>query len=99
MLTLHGFDASNYVNMVKFALREKGLEFEQATLYPSQEDAVLSVSPMGKVPVLEDGELMLLSLRLSAVISPSSMALGNCCLKALPHKPPRPGSLNCFKTI
>jgi len=53
MLTLHGFDASNYVNMVKFALREKGLEFEQATLYPSQEETVLSLSPMGKVPVLE----------------------------------------------
>ena len=59
MLTLHGFDASNYVNMVKFALREKGLEFEQATLYPSQEDAVLSVSPMGKVPVLETGGVFL----------------------------------------
>ncbi|MTI53037.1 MAG: glutathione S-transferase family protein [Alcanivorax sp.] len=59
MLTLHGFDASNYVNMVKFALREKGLQFEQATLYPSQEDAVLSVSPMGKVPVLETGGVFL----------------------------------------
>ena len=59
MLTLHGFDASNYVNMVKFALREKGLEFEQATLYPSQEEAVLSLSPMGKVPVLETGGVFL----------------------------------------
>ncbi|HEX5678467.1 MAG TPA: glutathione S-transferase family protein [Alcanivorax sp.] len=53
MLTLHGFNASNYVNMVKFALLEKGLAFEQTTLYPSQEDAVLALSPMGKVPVLE----------------------------------------------
>lgn len=59
MLTLHGFDASNYVNMVKFALREKGLEFEQATLYPSQEETVLGVSPMGKVPVLETGGVFL----------------------------------------
>ncbi len=56
MLKLYGFDASNYVNMVKFALREKGLEFEQATLYPSQAEAVLSLSPMGKVPVLETGD-------------------------------------------
>lgn len=53
MLTLHGFNASNYVNMVKFALLEKSLAFEQTTLYPSQEDAVLALSPMGKVPVLE----------------------------------------------
>lgn len=59
MLKLHGFDASNYVNMVKFALREKGLEFEQATLYPSQEETVLSLSPMGKVPVLETGGVFL----------------------------------------
>lgn len=53
MLTLHGFDASNYVNMVKFALLEKGIPFEQATLYPAQEEPVLAVSPMGKVPVLQ----------------------------------------------
>lgn len=59
MLKLHGFDASNYVNMVKFALREKGLEFEQATLYPNQEETVLSLSPMGKVPVLETGGVFL----------------------------------------
>ncbi|MBM1144285.1 glutathione S-transferase [Alcanivorax sp. ZXX171] len=53
MLKLHGFDASNYVNMVKFVLLEKDVSFEQVTLYPAQEDAVLAVSPMGKVPVLE----------------------------------------------
>lgn len=53
MLRLHGFDASNYFNMVKFALREKGVAFDQVTLYPSQEEATLTLSPMGKVPVLE----------------------------------------------
>lgn len=53
MLKLHGFSASNYVNMVKFALLEKGMAFEQVNDYPSQEASFLAISPMGKVPVLE----------------------------------------------
>jgi len=53
MLKLHGFSASNYVNMVKFALLEKGMAFEQVNDYPSQEASFLDISPMGKVPVLE----------------------------------------------
>ena len=58
MLTLHGFDASNYVNMVKFALLEKGIPFEQATLYPAQEEPVLAVSGLGSRAAKRWGQLL-----------------------------------------
>jgi len=59
MFKLHGFSVSNYANMVKQCLIEKGIEFEQTTARPSQEDDFLALSPMGKVPCLEtpDGYL------------------------------------------
>ena len=53
MLKLHGFAVSNYFNMVKLALLEKGVNFEVVDVYPNQEESFLSRSPMGKVPVLE----------------------------------------------
>ena len=36
MLTLHGFDASNYVNMVKFALREKASSLNRRPCTPAR---------------------------------------------------------------
>jgi glutathione S-transferase len=53
MLTLYGFDVSNYFNMIKLALAIKGIEYKTVTLYPNQSDEYLSKSPMGKVPALE----------------------------------------------
>jgi len=53
MLKLHGIPISNYTNMVKVCLIEKGLEFEEVKTPPSQEDGFLQMSPMGKVPCLE----------------------------------------------
>ena len=53
MLKLHGFPLSNYYNMVKIALLEKGIEFELVDAHPSQDDDYLGHSPMGKVPCLE----------------------------------------------
>jgi glutathione S-transferase len=53
MLKLHGFSVSNYYNMVKFALLEKGLKFEEVSAMPSQENDFKAKSPMGKVPCLE----------------------------------------------
>jgi glutathione S-transferase len=50
MLQLHGFPMSNYFNMVKAALLEKGIEFEFVPTRPSQESDYLAKSPMGKVP-------------------------------------------------
>jgi len=52
MFKLYGFPVSNYFNMVKLALLEKGLPFEVITLHGSQSDEVLRISPRGKVPVL-----------------------------------------------
>ena len=53
MLKLHGMPVSNYYNMVKHCLLEKGMEFEEVSAAPSQEDAYLAKSPMGKIPCLE----------------------------------------------
>lgn len=53
MLRLHGFAASNYYNMVKLALLEKGLPFEEVPLHGCQSPEALAISPRGKVPVLE----------------------------------------------
>ena len=55
MLKLHGFAVSNYFNMVRMALMEKGAPFEIVETYPSQESTYLARSPLGKVPCLETG--------------------------------------------
>lgn len=53
MLKLHGFAVSNYYNMVKLALLEKGVPFEEVLFFAGQTPDALNVSPRGKVPVLE----------------------------------------------
>ncbi|MGP6417615.1 glutathione S-transferase family protein [Pseudomonas putida] len=55
MFKLYGFSVSNYYNMVKLALLEKGLPFEEVTFYPAQTPESLAISPRGKVPVLGVG--------------------------------------------
>ncbi|MCZ6666299.1 MAG: glutathione S-transferase family protein [Gammaproteobacteria bacterium] len=52
-MKLYGFPMSNYYNMVKIALLEKGIAFEEVTTMPNQEPDFLAKSPMGKVPCLE----------------------------------------------
>ncbi|MGV8890059.1 MAG: glutathione S-transferase family protein [Pseudomonas sp.] len=52
MLKLYGFSVSNYYNMVKLALLEKGLPFEEVLFYPGPSAEALAISPRGKVPVL-----------------------------------------------
>jgi len=44
---------SNYYNVVKAVLLEKGIEFDEVLQRPSQDEEYLSISPMGKVPCLE----------------------------------------------
>ena len=51
-ITLCGFAVSNYYNKVKLSLLEKGIPFSEAVIFPSQSEAVLTESPMGKVPFL-----------------------------------------------
>ncbi|MBC3434078.1 glutathione S-transferase [Pseudomonas sp. BW16M2] len=53
MLKLHGFAVSNYYNMVKLALLEKGVPFEEVPFFGGQLPQALAISPRGKVPVLE----------------------------------------------
>jgi glutathione S-transferase len=57
MLTLHGLNISNYYNKVKLALLEKGVPFAEAHVATrSKDDAVLSASPLGKIPFITTGE-------------------------------------------
>jgi len=55
-LRLHGYPVSNYFNIVRAALIEKGVDFQIELTRPSQDPAFLSRSPMGKIPVLETEE-------------------------------------------
>jgi len=57
MIRLCGFHISNYHNKVRIALLEKGIEHvDDSSCHPSQEEAFLARSPMGKVPFLEVDE-------------------------------------------
>lgn len=51
MMTLHGFAASNYYNLVKHVLLYKGIPFQENLVYGGS-DALLAVSPAGKVPAI-----------------------------------------------
>jgi glutathione S-transferase len=53
MIKLYGFAVSNYYNMVKLALLEKGLPFEEVAFYGGTSPEALAISPRGKVPVLK----------------------------------------------
>ena len=54
MLKLCGFHVSNYHNKVRLALLEKEIAFEEDPgCKPSQEEAFLARSPLGKVPFME----------------------------------------------
>ena len=60
MIRLHGFSSSNYYNVPKLALLEKGIEFEEVLSYtgvgPKYKPEYLDKSPLGKVPALETPE-------------------------------------------
>lgn len=60
MLVLHGFSSSNYYNVVKLALLEKELPFEERVVYTGAGERYrpeyLAQSPIGKVPCLETSE-------------------------------------------
>src|SRR3954469_12505096 len=54
MLKLCGFPISNYFNKTRIAMLEKGIDFElDPTCRPSQDEAFLARTPMGKIPFLE----------------------------------------------
>jgi len=51
MLTLHGFPFSNYHNIVKHALMQKNLPFDEHICYPHSPE-MMEVNPTGKVPAM-----------------------------------------------
>ncbi|WP_165740654.1 glutathione S-transferase family protein [Pseudoalteromonas sp. Z1A6] len=51
MITLHGFAASNYYNLVKHVLLHKRLPFKEHLVYGGSEE-LLAISPAGKVPAI-----------------------------------------------
>jgi len=53
MITLHGFAISNYYNKLKLVLLEKDIPFKEELTYPSQDEALLKRSPLGKIPFIE----------------------------------------------
>ena len=58
-MKLYGFPMSNYYNMVKIALLEKDIGFEEVTTMPNQDADFLAKSRMGKVPCLDTGHGLL----------------------------------------
>lgn len=53
MITLCGFAISNYYNVAKMALLEKGVPFaEEHVMTGSKDEAVLGGSPLGKIPFI-----------------------------------------------
>ncbi|MGF6758346.1 glutathione S-transferase family protein [Paraburkholderia sp. GAS42] len=53
MIKLCGFALSNYYNKVKFVLLEHDIPFEEVLVVPSQDEALLVHSPLGKVPFIQ----------------------------------------------
>lgn len=53
MINLCGFAVSNYYNKIKLVLLEKNIEFTEEVVRPSQDEALLKRSPLGKIPFIE----------------------------------------------
>jgi len=53
IIKLHGAPLSNYYNIVKCALLEKGVAFEEVMTRPSQDSEYLAQSAMGKIPCIQ----------------------------------------------
>lgn len=51
MVILYGFPYSNYYNIVKHVLLQKGISFEERLVYPKAKE-LLAVNPIAKVPAL-----------------------------------------------
>ncbi len=58
-MKLHGLAVSNYYNIVKLALLEKHLAFEEVHAPPSSSADFLACSPMGRIPFLQHGDFYL----------------------------------------
>ena len=60
MPILHGANLSPFVRKVRFALAEKGITVDQEQVIPfGLSDDFKKMSPLGKIPVYQDGDLVL----------------------------------------
>ena len=60
MPVLHGVSPSPFVRKVRVVLAEKGIDYELESVMPGNaSDAFRKISPLGKVPVYQDGEFTL----------------------------------------
>ncbi len=50
MVKLYGLPVSNYYNVIKLAMLEKGVPFEEVLQRPNQDPSYLAISPLGKMP-------------------------------------------------
>jgi glutathione S-transferase len=58
--TLHGVNLSPFVRKVRMALAEKGIAYDQEQVVPfGQTDEFKKLSPLGKIPVWQDGDLVI----------------------------------------
>jgi glutathione S-transferase len=53
MINLCGIGLSNYYNKVKLVMLEKGITYTEEAVRPSQDEALLRRSPLGKIPFIE----------------------------------------------
>ena len=56
MVTLYGSAISNYYNKIKLALMEKEITFLEELVAPSQDEAMLKLSPLGKIPFIKSND-------------------------------------------
>jgi len=56
MVTLYGSAISNYYNKIKLALMEKEIAFLEELVAPSQDEAMLKLSPLGKIPFIKSND-------------------------------------------
>lgn len=69
MIKLYGLRLSNYYNLTKALLIEKGLAFEEIKAPPTQKEDNLVRSPMGKMPSIEvDGRYLSESLAIASYL-------------------------------
>jgi glutathione S-transferase len=60
MPTIHGVSLSPFVRKARVVLEEKGIDYELVPVMPfGQTDEFRAISPLGKVPVYQDGDFTL----------------------------------------
>jgi glutathione S-transferase len=74
---LHGINLSTFTRKVRLALSEKGLEY-RLEVAPMGSPQVRALNPLGKIPVLEDGEVVIADS--SVIIAYLERAYPGCAL-------------------